>query len=165
MFQGLKALRERNWEPFAVSPGSIDVVVLTHAHLDHCGILPRLVAQGFIGRIFCTGGTSDLAKIVLADAGHIQEEDAERANRKGYTKHKPALALFTKNDAAAASFFVNRASAGLCFVYPLRLARSASSSWMCAASASTIFARSEVPPVQKIRPVKPCVTSRGRIPQ
>ncbi len=102
MFQGLKALRERNWEPFAVPANSIDVVVLTHAHLDHCGMLPRLVAQGFNGRIFCTGGTAELAKIVLADAAYLQEEDAERANRKGYTKHKPALALFTKNDAAAA---------------------------------------------------------------
>ncbi len=102
LFQGLKAIRERNWEPFAVPPGSIDVVVLTHAHLDHCGHLPRLVAQGFKGRIFCTGGTADLAKIVMADAGRLQEEDAERANRKGYTKHRPALALFTAADAARA---------------------------------------------------------------
>lgn len=102
LFQGLKAIRERNWEPFAVPPASIDAVVLTHAHLDHCGHLPRLVAQGFTGRIFCTGGTADLARIVLADAAHLQEEDAERANRKGYTKHKPALALFTQADAARA---------------------------------------------------------------
>jgi metallo-beta-lactamase family protein len=100
LFQGLKSLRERNWEPFPVPAASIDVVVLTHAHLDHCGHLPRLVAQGFTGRIFCTGGTAELAKIVLADAGRLQEEDAERANRKGYTKHKPALALFTEADAA-----------------------------------------------------------------
>jgi metallo-beta-lactamase family protein len=102
MFQGLKALRDRNWEPFPVSPESIDAVVLTHAHLDHCGLLPRLVAQGFTGRIFCTGGTAELAKIVMSDAAHLQEEDAERANRKGYTKHKPALALFTEEDAARA---------------------------------------------------------------
>lgn len=102
MFQGLKALRERNWEPFPVPPRSIDVVVLTHAHLDHCGMLPRLVAQGFTGRIFCTGGTQELARIVMEDAARLQEEDAERANRKGYTKHKPALALFTENDAARA---------------------------------------------------------------
>jgi metallo-beta-lactamase family protein len=99
MFQGLKALRERNWEAFPVPPNTIDVVVLTHAHLDHCGMLPRLVAQGFKGKIFCTGGTQELARIVMEDAGRLQEEDAERANRKGYTKHKPALALFTSADA------------------------------------------------------------------
>lgn len=103
LFQGLKSIRERNWEPFAVPPASIDVAVLTHAHLDHCGHFPRLVAQGFKGRIFCTGGTMQLAKIVMADAGRLQEEDAERANRKGYTKHKPALALFTEADAARAA--------------------------------------------------------------
>lgn len=103
LFQGLKAIRERNWEPFAVPANSIDVAVLTHAHLDHCGHFPRLVAQGFNGRIFCTGGTAELAKIVMADAGRIQEEDAERANRKGYTRHKPALALFTESDAARAA--------------------------------------------------------------
>ena len=102
LFQGLKSLRERNWEPFPVPPASIDVVVLTHAHLDHCGYLPRLVAQGFSGRVFCTGGTAELAKIVMADAARIQEEDAERANRKGYTRHKPALALFTEADATRA---------------------------------------------------------------
>lgn len=99
MFQGLKALRERNWEAFPVPPSTIDVVVLTHAHLDHCGMLPRLVAQGFKGRIFCTGGTQELARIVMEDAGRLQEEDAERANRKGYSRHKPALALFTQADA------------------------------------------------------------------
>lgn len=102
MFQGLKSLRERNWEPFPVPPASIDAVVLTHAHLDHCGLLPRLVAQGFTGRIFCTGATQDLTRIVLEDAARLQEEDAERANRKGYTRHRPALALFTENDAARA---------------------------------------------------------------
>jgi metallo-beta-lactamase family protein len=102
MFQGLKPLRQRNWEPLPVEADSIEAVVLTHAHLDHCGFLPRLVRQGFRGRVFCTAGTAELARIVLKDAGRIQEEDAERANRKGYTKHKPALALFTKNDAAAA---------------------------------------------------------------
>jgi metallo-beta-lactamase family protein len=102
MFQGLKSLRERNWEPFSVPPASIDAVVLTHAHLDHCGLLPRLVAQGFSGRVFCTGGTQELARIVLEDAARLQEEDAERANRKGYTRHRPALALFTENDAARA---------------------------------------------------------------
>lgn len=98
-FQGLKALRERNWQPL---PQGLENVILTHAHLDHCGLLPRLVQQGFRGRIFCTPGTAQLTKIVLADAGRLQEEDAERANRKGYTKHKPALPLFTESDAARA---------------------------------------------------------------
>jgi metallo-beta-lactamase family protein len=101
MFQGLKDLRERNWQPLPFAD-ALDSVVLTHAHLDHCGLVPRLVGQGFTGRIFCTAGTADLAKIVLADAAKLQEEDAERANRKGYTKHRPALPLFTEQDAARA---------------------------------------------------------------
>ena len=99
MFQGRRELRERNWQPLPVQPNSIETVVLTHAHLDHCGLLPRLVAQGFKGRIFCTPATAELTKIVLADAAKLQEEDAERANRKGYTKHQPALPLFTTEDA------------------------------------------------------------------
>jgi metallo-beta-lactamase family protein len=99
LFQGLKELRERNWQPLPVRAASIDVVVLTHAHLDHCGYLPRLVAQGFRGRIFCTAATADLARIVLADAARLQEEDAERANRKGYTRHAPAFPLYTVDDA------------------------------------------------------------------
>jgi metallo-beta-lactamase family protein len=102
LFQGLKELRLRNWEPLPVAADAIDAVILTHAHLDHCGFLPRLVAQGFGGRVFCTPATSELARIVLADAAHLQEEDAERANRKGYTKHHPALPLFTTADAARA---------------------------------------------------------------
>jgi metallo-beta-lactamase family protein len=102
LFQGLKPLRERNWQPLPVKATSIDAVVLTHAHLDHCGFLPRLVSQGFRGRVFCTPATAELTRIVLADAAHLQEEDAERANRKGYTKHKPALPLFTSDDAARA---------------------------------------------------------------
>jgi metallo-beta-lactamase family protein len=102
LFQGLKDLRERNWQPVPFDAARLDSVVLTHAHLDHCGFLPRLVNQGFRSRVFCTPGTADLARIILADAARIQEEDAERANRKGYTKHKPALPLFTEQDAARA---------------------------------------------------------------
>ncbi|MFI5179117.1 MAG: MBL fold metallo-hydrolase, partial [Vicinamibacterales bacterium] len=102
LFQGLKELRERNWQALAVRADSIETVVLTHAHLDHCGYLPRLVSQGFKGRIFCTAATADLAKIVLADAAKLQEEDAERANRKGYTRHRPALPLYTTVEAERA---------------------------------------------------------------
>jgi len=99
MFQGLKELRLRNWAPPTVPPASIDAVVLTHAHLDHVGMLPRLLAQGFRGRIFCTPGTQDLCSLVLPDAGRLQEEEAERANRGGYSKHKPAKPLFTEEQA------------------------------------------------------------------
>lgn len=99
LFQGLKSLRERNWQALPVKATDIESVVLTHAHLDHVGYLPRLVSQGFKGRVFCTPGTAELARIVLADAARLQEEDAERANRKRYTKHSPALPLFTTKDA------------------------------------------------------------------
>lgn len=102
LFQGVKSLRERNWQALPVAATAIESVVLTHAHLDHCGYLPRLVSQGFRGRVFCTPGTAELARIVLADAAYLQEEDAERANRKRYTKHSPALPLFTAADAARA---------------------------------------------------------------
>jgi metallo-beta-lactamase family protein len=99
LFQGLKKLRERNWHPFPIRADEIDAVVLTHAHLDHCGYLPRLVAQGFRGRIFCTAGTQDLCRIVLPDSARIQEEDAENANRGRYSRHTPALPLYTEADA------------------------------------------------------------------
>ena len=102
LFQGLKELRERNWQPLPIQPGNIDAVILTHAHLDHCGYLPRLVVDGFKGRVFCTAGTRDLCSLVLPDSAHIQEEDARDANRHGYTKHHPALPLYTANDAAQA---------------------------------------------------------------
>ncbi len=99
LFQGLKELRERNWQDLPVDVARIDAIVLTHAHLDHVGYLPRLVTQGFRGRVFCTAGTRDLCRIVLPDAGRIQEEDAENANRHGYSKHTPALPLYTEADA------------------------------------------------------------------
>lgn len=99
LFQGLKELRARNWQPLPFRGTALDAVVLTHAHLDHCGYLPRLVGQGYRGRVFCTPATAALARIVLADAAHLQEEDAERANRKGYTRHRPAMPLFTVEDA------------------------------------------------------------------
>jgi metallo-beta-lactamase family protein len=99
LFQGLKELRERNWRPLPVPASSIHAVVLTHAHVDHSGFLPRLFAEGFDGPVICTAGTADLCRIVLPDSGRIAEEDAREANRRGYTKHAPALPLFTEADA------------------------------------------------------------------
>lgn len=99
LFQGLKKLRERNWASFPVKPDSIDAIILTHAHIDHSGYIPRLCRNGFTGNIYCTGATLDLCKILLPDAGYLQEKEAERANRYGYTRHKPALPLYTEDDA------------------------------------------------------------------
>jgi metallo-beta-lactamase family protein len=100
LFQGLKELRQRNWAPLPIDASRIDAVVLTHAHLDHCGYLPRLVAQGFRGRIFCTPGTRELCSIVLPDSAHLQEEDARHANKHGYSRHQPSLPLYTLADAS-----------------------------------------------------------------
>lgn len=102
LFQGLKELRERNWQDLPIPAPSISAIVLTHAHLDHCGYLPRLVSQGFRGRVFCTAGTQDLCRIVLPDSAKLQEEDADYANRHGFSKHKPALPLYREVDAARA---------------------------------------------------------------
>jgi metallo-beta-lactamase family protein len=99
LFQGLKELRERNWKNLPINAQDIDAIILTHAHLDHCGYLPRLVGQGFKRRVFCTAGTKDLCGIVLPDSGRIQEEDAENANRGRYSRHAPALPLYTEADA------------------------------------------------------------------
>src|SRR5688500_14478272 len=86
LFQGLKELRDRNWAALPIDPKAIDAVVLTHAHLDHCGYLPRLVAGGFRGRIFCTPGTRELCSLVLPDSAKIQEEDAREANQQGFSR-------------------------------------------------------------------------------
>lgn len=99
LFQGYKPLRLRNWAPFPVAPGEIDAVVLTHAHLDHSGYLPLLVRNGFRGRILCTHATRHLCKILLRDSGHLQEREAEYANRHSFSKHRPALPLYTQEDA------------------------------------------------------------------
>lgn len=99
LFQGLKTLRELNWEPLPILPSSIDFVLLTHGHLDHCGWLPRLVAQGFSGKIFCTSPTKEIARLVLMDSAKIQEEEAEMANRGGYSKHAVPEPLYTVKQA------------------------------------------------------------------
>ena len=99
LFQGLKSLRLKNWAPFPVEPRNIDAVILTHAHIDHSGYLPLLVKRGFAGPVLCSRATADLCEILLPDAGHLQEKDAEYANRHGFSKHKPALPLYTEQDA------------------------------------------------------------------
>lgn len=99
LFQGYKKLRERNWSEPGFSPASVDAIVLTHAHLDHSGYLPRLFNSGFRGPVYCTPGTADLLKILLPDAGHLQEEEAKYAARVGYSRHTPPLPLFTREDA------------------------------------------------------------------
>ncbi len=102
LFQGLKNLRLRNWRPFPLDPGTLDAVVLTHAHLDHSGYLPVLVREGFRGPVHVTPPTAGLLPILLSDAGRIQEEDASYAGRKGFSKHDPPRPLFTAADAARA---------------------------------------------------------------
>lgn len=101
LFQGPKEWRLRNRAPFPVAPSGLDAVVLTHAHLDHSGHLPLLVKQGFRGPVHCTPATYDLCKLLLPDSGRLQEEDAEYANRRGFSKHRPALPLYTEEDALA----------------------------------------------------------------
>ena len=102
MFQGLKELRERNWQEPPFDPRSLDAVLITHAHIDHTGYLPRLVRHGFSGPVYCSRGTADLLKILLPDAGRLQEEEADYRNRHKLTRHKPALPLYTEKDAFAA---------------------------------------------------------------
>jgi metallo-beta-lactamase family protein len=102
LYQGAKALRLRNWEEFPVDPASLDAVVLSHAHIDHCGYLPALVRQGFAGPAYATAGTAALCEIVLPDSGRIHEEDAAHANAAGYSKHHPALPLYSEEDALRA---------------------------------------------------------------
>lgn len=99
LFQGLKQLRLKNWAPLPIQPKDIDVVVLTHAHIDHSGYLPLLVKNGFSGKVYCSEATRDLCEVLLLDAAHLQEEEARYANKSGFSKHNPALPLYTQEDA------------------------------------------------------------------
>lgn len=102
LYQGLKQLRLRNWEGLPVAASTIDAIVLTHAHLDHSGFIPRLVQLGFHGRVHATGATRDLCALILPDSGRLLQEEADYANRHGFSKHDPALPLYTERDARAA---------------------------------------------------------------
>ncbi|MCD6039694.1 MAG: Metallo-beta lactamase family protein [Gammaproteobacteria bacterium] len=99
LFQGLKELRLRNWVKFPVDPRGIDAVILTHAHIDHSGYLPVLMKNGFKGKIYCSSATRDLCAVLLPDSGYLQEEEANNANKYGYSKHHPAVPLYTRQDA------------------------------------------------------------------
>jgi len=108
LFQGRKDLRVRNWSARAPDPRTIDAVVLSHAHIDHSGYLPLLAHQGFRGPVYCSAATGDLLEVVLPDAARLQEEEAERANRRGYTKHHPALPLYNAADAESVLRLIQR---------------------------------------------------------
>jgi len=102
LFQGLKQLRLRNWDALPLRPSQIDAVLLTHAHIDHSGFVPRLVKMGFRGNVYCSAGTRELCELLLPDAGRLQEEEADFANRHGHSKHHPALPLYTEQEALEA---------------------------------------------------------------
>ena len=99
LFQGFKQLRLRNWAALPVAASSIDAVILTHAHIDHSGYLPLLAKQGFKGKVYCSEATHELCSILLPDSGYLQEEEAAYANRRGFSKHHPAMPLYTREDA------------------------------------------------------------------
>jgi metallo-beta-lactamase family protein len=101
LFQGLKQLRERNWHEFPVDPVTIDAVIISHAHIDHTGYLPKIVKEGFKGPIYCTEATADLMEILLLDSAHLQEEEAEYAAKKGYSRHQKPEPLYNTEDAKA----------------------------------------------------------------
>lgn len=99
LFQGLKKLRQRNWDPFPMNVSEVEALVISHSHIDHIGYLPRLVKEGYDGPIYCTTATAELARIMLMDSAKLQEEEAEWARKKGYSKHKPPKPLYTTEDA------------------------------------------------------------------
>ena len=107
LYQGYKELRLRNWNPLPIDPETIDAVILTHAHIDHTGYIPLFIKNGFKGKIYSTEGTKDLCSILLPDSGHLQEEEAYVANKYGYSKHKPAVPLYTRADGEEALQYFN----------------------------------------------------------
>lgn len=117
LFQGGRSEKALNWEVFPIPPERIDAVLLTHAHIDHVGYLPRLVRQGFRGPVYATEASQALLKIVLPDSAHLQEQDAAYANKKGYSRHKPALPLYTAADAEETLKLIQ----GIPFDHPLEL--------------------------------------------
>ena len=122
LYQGPKDLRLRNWEPLPVAPGSIDHVVLTHAHIDHVGYLPRLITEGFRGSVHSTRATADLVRIMLPDSGHLHEEEAAYHNKRRSSKHAPALPLYTADEGATAA----SSARGIAYGEPLKLTQEAS---------------------------------------
>jgi metallo-beta-lactamase family protein len=108
LFQGPKELRLRNWAPFPAELGKLNSIVFTHAHLDHTGYLPRLVKEGFQGRVYASPATADLCAILWPDSGHLQEEDARYANKKGFSKHDPALPLYTEIEGIEATQYLEK---------------------------------------------------------
>lgn len=148
LFQGVKRLRLKNWEPFPADPASIDAVVITHAHIDHTGYLPSLVRDGFAGDIWCTPGTAALSDILLPDTAYLQEEEARYANKRRSSRHHPALPLFTQADAAVALEALRTAEFGETFEpapgVEVRFSRAghilgASSVWLSDGSKSVVF--------------------------
>lgn len=115
LFQGFKQLRLRNWTPLPMAPNAVDAVVLTHAHLDHSGYLPLLIKEGFAGKVYASTATRDLCAILLPDSGHIQEEDAAFANRHGFSKHSPALPLYTRQEALDCLPHIKAVNIGITF--------------------------------------------------
>ena len=115
LFQGFKQLRLRNRNPLPIAPNEVNAVVLTHAHLDHSGFLPLLAKEGFAGHVYTSPGTQDLCRILLPDSGHIQEEDAAFANRHGFSKHSPALPLYTRQDALDCLPLIKKVALGTTF--------------------------------------------------
>lgn len=117
LFQGHKEARLLNWQKFPISPKTIDAIILTHAHIDHTGYIPRLIKDGFRGKIFASSATTDLCKILLPDSGFLQEEDAYQANHYGYSKHKPALPLYNEKEAIEAlKYFHNIEFGSPCYL-------------------------------------------------
>jgi metallo-beta-lactamase family protein len=116
LFQGLKALRQRNWQDPPLDVRRLDAVILSHAHIDHSGYLPRLVKTGFAGPVYCTRGTAELLQVMLPDAAHLQEEEAAFVNRHKTSRHEPALPLFTTEDAASSLRLLRTVEFGAEFV-------------------------------------------------